>query len=461
MVRDRIIYGGQILLTVYYQGYDNEIKQRSLKMVEKVGPYNLVFLETLTSDAEFDNITCWSVKEEGLLTPDSTKNPYSEAACAYMLHFEYANKPSRLFKFEGDRYSLRIPVDKLIQINEFVRKYTGLNIEKNPMLYGDTLVYKSHVYNYSVNKSEGVIVEKLPIGSTVIVRFKKNDVIVSTKVVLINHETQETEIKSDKPWSYYDMEIFIEDELVYYRNDISYMKHIQVNMQINGDDKKIKLNKIADSYAFESNSGKHISNIGDPPDKYEKMMFASSAEIKKWLNAEKPDEQITFVKPGELQKAVDLIGGVMQAASDTIWIFDSYFTDIKDIKGMLDWIRILANCKAQSKSIVFYYKGPNNALDLEELKREVARDSELSAILRTRKTLGIHFYQTKSPIHDRFVLTESANINTGVAMGTSFNSLGDNHYCIYRLSHKASQTIWEELKTWVCEGNNLLKDEEV
>ncbi|MDR3600898.1 MAG: hypothetical protein P4L49_10545 [Desulfosporosinus sp.] len=461
MICDRIVYGGQSLLTVYHQGFDDEIKERRLKIVEKVGAYKLVFTETLVSDDELDNITNWSIKEEGLLTPDSTKNPYGEAACAYMIHYEYANKPLRIFNFSGDRYFLRIPVDKLIQINEFVKKYTGLDIDKNPMNYGDIFVYRSFACNYRANKEEGIVVESLPAGSTVIVRFKKSDIIVSTKVVRIDHETEETEIKAGKPWTYHDIEIFFDDELVYYRKDLSYIRRMQINMQIKEPQKRIRLNKIANSYAFERNGSGHVSNIGDPLEEYEEMMNASASEIKKRLNVEKADDQVTFMKPGEIQKAIDLIGSVMQTASDTIWIFDSYFTDVNGIKGMLDWIRILANCPAQSKNVTFYSKGPNNALDLVALKKEIERDAELGIILRTRNALGIHFYQTKSPIHDRFVLTETDKIYSGLAIGTSFNSLGDHYYCVFKLSHKASQTIWNELESWTINSNNLIKDEEV
>ena len=95
------------------------------------------------------------------------------------------------------------------------------------------------------------------------------------------------------------------------------------------------------------------------------------------------------------------------------------------------------------------------------LKKEIERDAELSMILRTRKALGIHFYQTKSPIHDRFVLTETGKIHSGLAIGTSFNSLGDHYYCIFKLSHNASQTICGELESWTLDSNNLLKDVEV
>jgi len=62
MICDKITYGGQVLLTVYHQGFDDEIKERSLKIVEKVGSYNLIFTETLVSDDEIVNIADWSIK---------------------------------------------------------------------------------------------------------------------------------------------------------------------------------------------------------------------------------------------------------------------------------------------------------------------------------------------------------------------------------------------------------------
>lgn len=461
MVCDKVTYGGQTLLTVYHQGFDHEIKKRRLKRTEKIGSYNLVFTETLASDNEIDNISGWIMKEEGLLVPNSTKNPYSSASCAYIVHYKYIDKPNKLFNLSENKFVLAISVEKLILINEFIKKYMGFNIDKNPMIYGDVLFIRSYMRNYRTNKEEGIIVETLPVGSMIIVRFKKDNVIVSTKIICVDQETNETEIKSDVPWTFHDIEIYINNELVYFEEDISYMRRMQINMHLVEPGKRIKLNKIADKYILQRNDKGQISKIGDSPDRFEELMANSTSEIKKRLSAEEPDNQVTFMKPGELQKALDLIGNAMQQASDTIWIFDSYFTDTNGIKGMLDWIHILANCRAQSKNVVFYSKGPNNALDLGALKNEIKSDSALSTMLRTRKALGIHFYQTKSPIHDRFMLMESDNINCGLAMGTSFNSLGDHHYCIYKLGHKASQTIWSELKSWMNDGGNLLNDEEV
>ncbi len=464
MVCNKVTYGGQVLLTVYHNGFDNEINDRRLKIVQKVGLYNLVFTETLVSDDEIDNISGWIMKEEGLLAPDSSKNPYSSASCAYMVHYEYINKPNKLFCLYQNKYILAIPVEKFLLVNEFIKKYIGIDIEKTPMIYGDIFVFNSYAYNYHSNKEHGIIIERLPLGSMVIIRFKKDEAIVSTKIFHVEHETSEIEIKSNKPWTYHDIEIYFNGELIYFDKDVSYMRRMQLNMHLTGSGKRVKLNKIADSYIIQRNDGGQITCIGDSPDEFEELMHNSSTEINRRLSAEHPDNQISFMKPGELKKAVDLIGNAMQMASETIWIFDSYFTDINgsnSIVGMLDWIHILTNCRAQSKNVVFYCKGPNNALDLQALKTEIERDGALSAILRTRNKLGIHFYQTKSPIHDRFVLTESDRIYSGLAMGTSFNSLGDHHYCIYKLTHKASQTIWSELKSWMVDGSNLLADEGV
>lgn len=461
MICDRIIFGGQILLTIYHQGLDNEINNRRLNIVEKVGRYNLIFTETIISDAEIEDIVGWSAKESGLLTPESTKNPYSGGTCAYMVHYQYYNKPSLLFRFMKDKYVLKIPIEKLIQINSFIKKYTGFDIEKNPMFYGDVLLLKSYSKNYYAKNSDGIILKNVPIGSTVIVRFKKDEVIVLTKVVRISDENLETEIKSDKLWTFCDIEIFFNDELMYYEKDVSFARSIKLKMQIQDSGKRIRLNKIANNFTIKGNAGSHVTNIGELPDEFEEIMHASANEVKHRLNAEKTDEQVIFMKPKELKKAVNLIGDIMQEALDTIWIFDSYFTDINDINGMLDWIRILANCRAQTKNVVFYCKNLDNALDIEKLKNEIENDIELSVMLRDKNKIGVHFYQTRSPIHDRFVLTETNNTNAGLAMGTSFNSLDDHYYCIYKLSHKTSQLIWEELEEWMHKGNNLIKDEEM
>lgn len=459
MICDKITYGKQTLLTIYHQGFDDEIKDRRLNIVEKVGAYNLVFTEIWVPDDVINEMNEWVIKEEGLLTPDSTKNPYNDATCAYMIHYKNSIKPSRLFKLIDDRYNLNIDPEKLVHINTFIKKYTGFNIEKNPMLYGDVFIFKGHVFKCRAGKEGEIIVESVPARSTIIVRFKKNDVIVSTQLVRIDRETEEVKIKSDRPWTYHDIEIFINDELFYYRENVSYIRQVQMNVNIKGQDKKIRLNKIAADYTFEHKGSNEISTIGEFPNEYEEVMRFSTAEINKWLKAEKPDNQVTFMKPGQFQKAMNLIGNVMQDATDEIWVFDPYFTDInKGIKEMLDWIRILAHCGVRSKNVVFYCKGSDNALDLEALKKEIESDVKLSTVLRTQKALGIHFYQTISPIHDRFVLTESNKMNTGLVIGTSFNSLGSNHYCISNLSHKASKTILCELTSWMLDGENLLKE---
>jgi len=460
MICDKITYGGQTLLTIYHQGFDDEIGTRSLKTIKEIGSYNLVFTEKKVKDDIVDNITDWSVKEEGFLTPSASLNPYTNDACAYMTHFRFASKPSRLFKFCKNRYHLNITIDNLMEINKFIKKYTGLSIEKNPMLYGDIFVFKNQILDYHTNELDEIMVKDLPKGATAIVKFKKSDIIVSTKITKTASNAEEIVIKSDKPWEHFDIEMYENDELLYLKKDVTYIRHIQMNLQMSGIGKRVKLNKIGDSYTIEKNNN-IISNIGNPLDSFEEMMNSSTSEILKYLNAAKPNNQIVFIRPGELEKAIDLIGNVMQKANDVIWVFDSYFTDINDIRGMIDWIRILTNCKAPSKNLVFFCKSSDKALDLEGLKKEIRKDSVLNTIIRTRKTLGIHLYQTRMPIHDRFILTESDNINSGLAMGTSFNSLGNHHYCIYKLGHSTTQTIWNELESWMRSKNNLVKDGEV
>lgn len=460
MICNIITYGKQRILTIYHHGFDDEVQERKLKVVEKIGAYNLVFTESIVPDDEIERIFDWSFIEEGFLIAGHAENPYSKGACAYMTRYGYMNKPSKLFKISGDRYSSRIALDNLRYINAFVKKYTGIDIENNPMLYGDILVYRCLYFNYYANE-ESIVIETLPAGSIVIVRFKKGEVVVSTKMINVDYEVDKVEFDSEKKWDGFDVEIYLNNELIYFRENIVYMGEMQLNVQNDNPTKTVKLDTISDSYSFKPKGGGYSIKVGTPLNECEDVLNKSSYEIKNRLNNEKTDKQIMFMKPNEIEKALKIIGDVMEKAYDQIWVFDSYFTDKQSVNEMIDWIRILANCHARSKNIVFYCKDKRNALDLNELRSEFENDAELNNILRVKGSLGIRFYQTKFPIHDRFVIAKSCETYFGVALGTSFKSLDKHHYCIVKLNHKISETILLELKSWMLDESNISSNKEI
>ncbi|MCB2343299.1 hypothetical protein [Clostridium estertheticum] len=458
MVQDIISYAGQTLITIYHKGFDTNIGAKKNEYIEKVGRYNLKFNEKVVPDNDATMISGWAWKFEGLLENNEEKNPYGESACVYMEEYVYINKPDRIFSIKEDEYLLKISIEQLQQINEFVKKYTGLSIERNPMCYGNIIVYDSCVIEYHAKQEEGIVVSEVRANTMVIVRFKMNKVVVSTKIVKVSQLTKNLEIISEKKWNCHDIEVYKDDELIYIAKDISYMRRMSLNMHIGGQGKRIKLDKLTSEFVMKNNGSGETTIIRDKADELEELeelYNKSNYSIANRLKQEVDDNMVVFINPGEINKAMKLITDFLQSQYNEIWIFDAYFTDKNKIAYTIDWMRIIAYCGAESKkiNIVFYCKNNENAYGVDEITQHIVQDSVIRDVLKNKKSLGVSLYQTKSPIHDRFIITNHEGKYSGLAIGTSFNSLGENHYCIYKLSHVISRNIWNDLKMWLENGN--------
>ncbi len=460
MICDKIIYRGQTVLTLFHIGLDKDVSKRKIEKTEKLGRYNLSFTETVVEDEEIENIKDWITKEEGLISPGESINPYGDGACAKIIHYRYLNKPSSIFKLVDNSFRLKITVEEYLAICEFANKYVGIDIKTNPMICGDVFVCKCYQRNYSCSKENSIVLENIPADSTVIVRFKKGKLLVSSKKTEIEESQEKLEIQPNCLWDSHDIEIYHNKELVYYQNDICYVRHIFLNTKIYEPGKRVKLQKIGTEYIIEKDSNGRETHIGEKINEYDQILTDSFSAINKQIKEENPDDKVFFIKPGELDKATELIGKILEVAKDEIWIFDSYFSDKNGISSNLDWLRIIAYCPANKKNIVFYCSAPDKALNTTELINEIKKDSVLNEMLRIKGHIGIHFYQAKSPIHDRFVLYTDGNSYGGINIGTSFNSLERNHYCISKLSHSAAKIILYELTDWLNDGM-LLANEEV
>lgn len=458
MVCDKITYGRQTLLTLYHQGFST-LEARKIK--EKVGRFNLIFEENECPDDDLPIPAGWFMKEEGLVFQDSPMNPYGPEACARVEHYCYALKPLRLFRMTPSKseYRLAIPVEDFLQIEEFVKKYTGFPITKNPMYYGDVFIYQPYLRCYHAKQAEGIVVEHLPANAMVVVRFQRNSMVVASKIVHTSEPAERVEILAGAPWDYHDIEIYADDRLIFCQKDISYVRKIHLTLNIDGGKEKVRLDKIAEAYQIDRPDSVETINIGYDPNSIEETLSWSNCAIMRKLDAERPDPSCTFICPGEMDRAVELIGKTMESALDRLWVFDSYFTDRDSLGKTMDWLRIITRCHAKEKNIVFFAKSAEKALRVDEFVEKIRADHELARFMRGREQLGLRLYQTISPIHDRFVFTGSEDTISGLALGTSFNSLDKNHYCIFRLSGHAAKTIWSGLCTWMGNGNIVSKQE--
>lgn len=458
MVCDKIIYGRQTLLTLYHHDFTVP-KIRRIK--EKVGRFNLIFEETECPDDDIPIPDGWYMKEEGLTFQDSPMNPYSSEACARVEHYCFALKPSRLFRIVPSKseYDLGIPAESFLKINEFVKKYTGFPIDKKLIYYGDVFVYQPYLRRYHAKQAEGIVVENLPENAMVVVRFQRNSLVVASKIVRTSAPSEEIEILAGVPWDSHDIEIYEADQLIFCQKDVSYIRRIHLTLNISGGKEKIRLDKIADAYQIDRPNSVENIDIGFDPSSIEETLGQSEHAIQQKLSAERPDPLCTFICPGKMDLAMKLIGKTMESASDRLWIFDPYFTDPNGLNKVVDWLRIIVRCRVKEKNIVFFTKKTEHNSSMDRLVESIQTDHELKRLMHDGKKLGLHLYQTSSPIHDRFVLTESEDRISGLALGTSFNSLDKNHYCIFRLSSSAAKTIWSELCDWMEDGNIVVEKE--
>lgn len=450
MVCDKIIFGGKTILKVYHTDF-SDIHTRKIICDRKFGRFNLEFHECTVPDDDIQKISGWISKEEGLLEPGVFPNPYGDRACTSMVHYIYDEKPTCLFKNKEDSYSLKISIQDFIAIAEFTEKYTGVKVQSEPMVYGDTFVFGFCDLDIKANEHNGITIKNIPSNATLSVVFKNNDIVVHSDIV--NPQNNECiEINCDVEWNNHDLYMYVDDKLIYSRKNLFYFRNFSLKTQLSTN-KTIPLRKIADEYVIKEYSSETISSKPEQSINSLDVINKANRAIIKLIDDEKPDKQILFISPGEFNKAMIFIGETLESAKGELWIFDPYFTDSEGLLKALDWLRIIVNCNAGNKNIVFFSKDPNKCLEINDLRKEINKDANLQDIVRRKKQLGICFHQTKSPIHDRFILVRNGVSYGGMILGTSFNSLDSNHYCLTKLSGNSAKTIYTELTDWLNSGN--------
>ena len=227
---------------------------------------------------------------------------------------------------------------------------------------------------------------------------------------------------------------------------------INIETRISAD-KDIPLSTIGDNYRISEYLSQTISSSKKKIDTAVELINKANKKIIKLIENETTDTQVAFIKPGEMDKALGLIGKMLESAKNDLWIYDPYFTDKSEIVKSLDWLKIISNCKANKKNIVFFTRDTNKCLDIAGLQSEIESDSYLQDIIRINGKLGITFYQSNSPVHDRFILVRNESSFHGLIMGTSFNSLDRNHYCLSKITGNSAKNILTELEEWLNAGN--------
>ena len=445
MIKDTIIYKNQTILTIYHEGFEDEKSTIKRNISQHVGKCVLRFKEEYVPDTEWDALNGFAWEEKALVSPKEKYNPYSERCCARMLHRIYRNKPFAIWKESGNTVSGK----ELVEIISFVKTYTGMNLEEKPIYFGDVFLFSPSIIEYRSNKENSVIISNVKKGMRIILHLKKGDSVVQSTMHDITEDSDCLEVKAECDWNNHDIEVFENGKLIYINRNISYMRHMQFSISVGGRKKRIPLKTLND-YEVEIKGKPQVSSIGEPPEPVQKMLGECNQELVLSLQKQKGSETFQFYQPGEVEQAKQKIMKMMESAADELWIFDSYFTDKRSGSDvMIDWLRMSMTTKAQRKNIIFCCKDVSNALDVTGLKMEILRDEILQLLIDERKILGVKLVQTVAPIHDRFLIVRNGDTYEGLAIGTSFNSLNSNHYCIQKIAHREAEEIISMLAEWV------------
>lgn len=446
MIKDAITYKNQTILTLYHKGFPNEELAVRRRIKEHIKKNLIIFTEEYVPDEEWNELTGYAWEESGLLVPKEKYNPYYERACANMNHRIYPNKPSAICKKDGTM----IGEDDLIEVLDFIKKYTGMDLEEHPVFLGDVFLFSPSEFQYHSNKDNSIIFHGLKAGMKVILRLKNQHNILQSKIMDITSDTEELEIKAECNWNNHDVEIYQDNALIYINRDISYIRCMHLSFSAMGRKKRIPLTTLQEYYELEQKEEAGTSVVGIPPEPaQEALNEINGALIHKIKNAKASDKFI-FVQPGEREVAVKRITDVIFQAKDELWVIDSYFTDKgSGLQQMEDWLRLIVNSSATSKNIIFYCNNEDKALTAAQLNSYMKASPVIRDAVAAQKNSEIHLLQTKTAIHDRFLIIRNEDEYLGLSIGTSFNSLNSNHYCIHTLAHKEAKEVLQTLYDWM------------
>lgn len=439
MICNKILYDNELLITIYHKGFLDEIDTKSRNINEECNNKTITFLEYYEkSDDILNNQFCIA---DGFLDTKSKYNPYKNGSNCAMYKRYIGKLPNSIFELVGNIPQLKLSLDELDKIFDFIKKYTSLDISQDVTLFGNILVYEPRTSHIKKSKTDKFIeFEQLEPNTLITISFLKNDIVISSNTSKSTCDSDIIRINAPDEWNCADISMYKDNELYYKNPDFSLIRSFTLNMSMR-DVKKISLNSfgtttnISNSYSREKIIAKN--------EMHDEIYNVNLQSIQSQINLHKQHKRITFYKPGEEKRVIQELSNIFSNANDELWVFDTYFTSQKSIGYQRDILNVIFESESKSKIIAFFSNEKNS--NIENLKDNLFKDENIERILKYKK-LNIIFKQTKDPIHDRFIVAKHNGVVSTYVIGTSFNSLSKNYFCIIKLDKLDSLIIYEELK---------------
>lgn len=445
MICDKIIFDNETIITIYHSGFSDEKNTNKKKISDTIDGKEITFLEYYEpSDKALNDENLF---EKGFLDTKSKYNVYRDGSnCAKYKRFS-GELPCSIYDLTENTPKLKLSLEHLDMIFEFIKKYTNLDMAQDITLFGDILVLEPRKLTIkSENECQIISFENLETDMLITVNFYNNNATITLSIVETICASGTFKIEAPKDWSYIDISVFKDNKLYYKNSCVSFIKDFVLNTSMTST-KNIQLKKFGLEETITTNYTEKI-RVGNNTS-YKKSNNDKLHNIQKQINIYYENKRIIFFKPNEEKKVLKELSSIFSNAKDELWIIDSYFSYNNKIGYPQDILKLIIESSAKSKYVVFF---SNNESEIENLDKSLLNDEEINRIL-TYKKLNISFKQTNMAIHDRFIISKSQDSVSVYAIGTSFNSLVNNYYCLIKLGNADSQLIYDKLKDLIMDKN--------
>lgn len=445
MICDKIIFDNETIITIYHSGFSDEKNTNKKKISDTIDGKEITFLEYYEpSDKALNDENLF---EKGFLDTKSKYNVYRDGSnCAKYKRFS-GELPCSIYDLTENTPKLKLSLEHLDMIFEFIKKYTNLDMAQDITLFGDILVLEPRKLTIkSENECQIISFENLETDMLITVNFYNSNATITLSIVETICASGTFKIEAPKDWSYIDISVFKDNKLYYKNSCVSFIKDFVLNTSMTST-KNIQLKKFGLEETITTNYTEKI-RVGNNTS-YKKSNNDKLHNIQKQINIYYENKRIIFFKPNEEKKVLKELSSIFSNAKDELWIIDSYFSYNNKIGYPQDILKLIIESSAKSKYVVFF---SNNESEIENLDKSLLNDEEINRIL-TYKKLNISFKQTNMAIHDRFIISKSQDSVSVYAIGTSFNSLVNNYYCLIKLGNADSQLIYDKLKDLIMDKN--------
>lgn len=455
MIENRIVFDGEEILCVYHKGVDDFVTVNHEEHTTLDGKLLEFIEQKVDSDIVLNKVSSLA-SIQGVLSTGEDLNPYGHRASAHCSHYIVTKKPS--FLFYSDAFTSN-DANVLVELFDFINTYCGLQFKKYPLHLGDIFIFEPIPVEGRGNEVDGVdglTLTNLPVDSMLIVHFKSYDdlgdteYIVDTAIINVESGNKSINISSEHPWQSFDIFIYREGKLIYKSIDKSIVRSIHMVIDIQCEPVGLSLKRLGETVIQQPSEKFFIAGKMIEP----KLLRAYNKQIvdNVALYADGVNKILYCGSDEDIQIEKDYIIRQLNSATDEIVICDSYFTDHrndKDEDKIFEWLAILANMLAKSKTIVFHVtrkNGINRAFTADKLLRDIHLHRAVANYYRNHNnSLGIRCIETKIPIHDRFIFTRTGKDVQCLVVGTSFNSLGENFHCIHQYTGTTAKSLYESI----------------